>query len=73
MKKIAFDRYQQENYARFVRLALNSRPTRRKMVRRKPRDPEEEKILTEMVKEQWRRWQKEGKLRILGSRKFRLE
>ena len=44
----------------------------RRMPRRQPRDPEEERVLLKMALERKRRWLKTGKLEVLGPREYRL-
>ena len=44
----------------------------RRLPRRRPRDPEEERILLKMALERKRRWLRTGKLEILGPREYRL-
>ena len=44
----------------------------RRLPRRRPRDPEEERLLLKMAMERKRRWLETGKLEILGPREYRL-
>jgi hypothetical protein len=54
----------------FTRKRLRARW--RRLPRRRPRDPEEERLLLKMALERKRRWLETGKLEILGPREYRL-
>ena len=65
-----YDEYVRRNREKFTRIRLRLRPTR--LPRRRPRDPEEERVLIKLAKAKRERWLREGKLQILGERHYRL-
>ena len=72
MRKINFDDYYQKNLAKFAKVQVLLASSWGRRVRRRPRNREEQKALFLLTKDRWERWEKEGKLEILGPRKYRL-
>ncbi|KIH75398.1 hypothetical protein SAMN05660860_02670 [Geoalkalibacter ferrihydriticus] len=71
MKRINFDDYVRENRGSFTRTRLARDRGRQPMAR--PRSREECAILLRLDRARRRQWLEQGKLEILGPRKFRLK
>jgi len=71
LRKINFDEFMEEKKRKFstVKAILG----RRKLPRRKKRDCEERELLMIMDRNRFRRWLREGKLKMLSLRHFLLE
>ncbi|GBC97491.1 hypothetical protein HRbin16_03314 [bacterium HR16] len=54
-------------------IAMMERGTLKRLPRTRPRDPEEERVLSLLVRLRWKRWIESGKLVILGPRRWRLQ
>lgn len=54
-------------------IAMMERGTLKRLPRTRPRDPEEERLLSLLVHLRWNRWIASGKLVILGPRRWRLQ
>lgn len=71
MKKVVLDEYIKENKAEFTRIRLRmdrgERPVRR------VRDAEEKAVLSKLDRARWGKWIKEGRIEVLGDRKFRIK
>ncbi len=67
---IDYDRHKRENQIKFTLKRLQAGFRRRP--RRRPRDPEEERILLKMAQHRRRAWLASGKLEVLGPRLYRL-
>ncbi|WP_305045218.1 hypothetical protein [Geoalkalibacter sp.] len=70
MKRIILEDYLRDNRAPFARARLSRDAGRRAMTR--PRSAEERELLLRLDRARLRRWLREGRLEILGPRKFRL-
>ena len=70
MRRISYDDYLRKNKARYTitRLRLKGR----RGARRRRRDEKEREILLKMDRARGEHWIKEGKLEILGPRRYRL-
>lgn len=53
-------------------IAMMERGTLKRLPRTRPRDPEEERVLSLLVRLRWKRWIESGKLVILSPRRWRL-
>ena len=72
MRKLNFDSYYRKNLANFAKMRVLLISSKGRRIGRKPRDREGQKALFLLTKARWERWQKEGKLEVLGPRKCRL-
>lgn len=74
MRTINAEEYIKKNKERFTRnrLRLISRALERP-VRRRPRDEEEERVLIRLTGLRWEKWLKEGIIKKVGLRKFRVK
>ncbi|MDO3377754.1 hypothetical protein [Geoalkalibacter halelectricus] len=70
MKRINFNDYVHENQSAFTRARLTRDCGRQPMAR--PRSREECAILLRLDRARRRQWLEQGKLEVLGPRKFRL-
>ena len=70
MKRLILDEYIQENKARFTRARLRmnegNKPVRRK------RSAVEKAILLKLDRARWKQWLADGRIEIVGVRKYRL-
>ena len=70
-RRYEYDRYVQENKARYLRAYLERESQlSRRAVRSRPRDPVESALLDRLALESWRRAGATGELEILGPRRF---
>lgn len=71
MKKIVLSEYINGNKTEFTRIRLRmdrgDRPIRR------VRDAEEKAVLSKLDRARWGKWIKEGRIEVLGERKFRIK
>ncbi|MEK6726678.1 MAG: hypothetical protein AABY54_09055 [Deltaproteobacteria bacterium] len=71
MKKVVLDEYIRENKAGFTRIRLGmdrgDRPVRR------IRDAEEKAVLSKLDRARWGKWIQEGRIEVVGERKFRVK
>lgn len=72
MQKYNFEEYVKKNKAEFTRLRLRSSKDIKHLSSCRPRSKTEEEILIKLDIQRWNKWQKEGKIRILGPGKFEL-
>ena len=70
MKRVKYDDFIREKKARYQ--ALFFQLERKRAPRRRPRDEKEREILLNMDRARRERWIKEGRLEILGPRRYRL-
>lgn len=69
MKKVVLNEYIKGNKAEFTKIRLRMGKTRSPLKRE--RDKDEKAILLKLDKARWERWIEDGKIQILGDRKFR--
>jgi len=70
MRKFKFEEYYRKNFVPFlIQRALFKKG---KTIRRKPRNPEEWKAIFILSKARWERYEREGKIRKEGRRKYRV-
>ncbi|OIN97890.1 hypothetical protein AUJ66_02115 [Candidatus Desantisbacteria bacterium CG1_02_38_46] len=67
-----FDKYKALNKKKFTAVRERLLANRMKKKGCKSKDPDELKILRILILARMERWQKEGKLKILGPREYRL-
>ena len=72
MRKLNFNEYYRKNLANFAKMRVLLISSKGRRIGRKPRDREEQELLFLLTEARWERWQREGKLEILGPRKYRL-
>ncbi|MFH0795940.1 MAG: hypothetical protein V2A65_02665 [Candidatus Omnitrophota bacterium] len=74
MRRIDFDNYYRKNLAKFaeIRLRLTSSEKKQRKIGGRPRKRKDQEVLFLMTKVRWERWQREGKIEILGPRQYRL-
>lgn len=70
MQKIKWSDLQAQRRANL--LYMMQRSTLKRLPRTRPRDPDEERALSLIVQNRWRRWLETGKLTILEPRRWRL-
>jgi hypothetical protein len=70
MRKYVLDDYIKANKADFTRSRL--RADRKRTPCSRPRDAEELDIMIELDRERWNRWIADGRLVVLGNRRYRL-
>ncbi len=71
MKKINFDEFMEEKRRKFF--TVKAILWKRKLPRRRKRDPEERELLMIIDRNRFRRWLEEGKLKMFSLRHFLLE
>ncbi|MGC8783444.1 MAG: hypothetical protein ACP5RN_03520 [Armatimonadota bacterium] len=53
-------------------IAMMERGTLKRLPRTRPRDPEEERALSLLVRLRWQNWLASGKVQILGPRRWKM-
>lgn len=53
-------------------IEMMERGALKRLPRTRPRDPEEEQVLSLLVRLRWKRWRESGKVEILHPRRWRL-
>lgn len=70
-KEIDFSKYVRENQTKFRRIILKN--NKRRLPRRRPRNPKEREILLKLDKARWEKWIKEGKIKEIGEREWEIK
>lgn len=70
MTRIVLEEYIRKNSGEFARTRLRMERERKALRRR--RSPEEKAIFLKLDRTRWQRWLEEGRVEIVGPRKFRL-
>lgn len=71
MPRVRWDDLQARRREQFI--AMMEHGTLKRLPRTHPRDPEEERVLSLLVRLRWKRWRESGKLEILSPRRWRLQ
>ena len=72
MRTIDFDGWKKQKSRVFETMIRTESSFEGRVPGRRPRDPEKERILSELDKVRWLRWLQSGKLAKLGPRHYRL-
>jgi len=70
MRKYNLREYLKQNIPVFALKRAES--NRSRTLRRKPRPPEEWEVFLLLTRTRWEKWEKEGKIKKLGKRKYRI-
>ena len=71
MKKVVLDEYIRENKAGFTSIRLGM--DRGHPPVRRIRDAEEKAVLSKLDRARWGKWIQEGRIEVVGERKFRVK